>query len=75
MESAMTITGVGFSGQSQNNGMVFGKLKDWDLRKRPDLKAKGCRGKGHDGLFKNPQRHGVCLLTAGCSRTGHVHGI
>ncbi|PKN03995.1 MAG: hydrophobe/amphiphile efflux-1 family RND transporter, partial [Deltaproteobacteria bacterium HGW-Deltaproteobacteria-9] len=45
MESAMTITGVGFSGQSQNNGMVFGKLKDWDLRKRPDLKAKAVAGR------------------------------
>lgn len=38
--TTLTITGVSFSGRSQNNGMVMIKLKDWDLRKRNDLKAK-----------------------------------
>jgi hydrophobe/amphiphile efflux-1 (HAE1) family protein len=37
--TTLTITGVGFSGRSQNNGMVMIKLKDWDLRGRKDLKA------------------------------------
>ncbi len=37
--STMTMAGVSFSGRSQNNGMVFIKLKDWALRDRPDLKA------------------------------------
>jgi The (Largely Gram-negative Bacterial) Hydrophobe/Amphiphile Efflux-1 (HAE1) Family len=40
VEMVMTITGVGFSGRAQNNGMVFIRLKDWNLRNRPDLKAK-----------------------------------
>src|SRR5512139_3463850 len=55
VESCMTITGFGFSGRSQTNGMVFIKLKDWHLRNRsifirlkdwilrrnrPDLKVK-----------------------------------
>ncbi|HOW35196.1 MAG TPA: efflux RND transporter permease subunit [Candidatus Omnitrophota bacterium] len=39
-ETVMAITGVGFSGRGQNNGMVFIKLKDWDLRQREDLEAK-----------------------------------
>ena len=34
VESCMTITGFGFSGRAQTNGMVFIKLKDWDLRNR-----------------------------------------
>jgi len=38
--SCMTIRGFGFSGRAQNNGMVFVKLKDWDLRDRDDLKVK-----------------------------------
>jgi HAE1 family hydrophobic/amphiphilic exporter-1 len=38
--SALTIRGFGFSGRAQNNGMVFVKLKDWDLRDREDLKVK-----------------------------------
>ena len=38
--SCMTIAGMGFSGRAQNNGMVFVKLKDWELRHRKDAKAK-----------------------------------
>jgi len=37
--TTLTITGIGFSGRSQNNCMVMIKLKDWDLRDRKDLKA------------------------------------
>jgi len=32
VESSLTISGIGFSGRAQNNGMVFAKLKDWKLR-------------------------------------------
>ena len=41
----MTISGIGFSGRAQNNGMVFIKLKDWKLRNRADLKAKAVAGR------------------------------
>jgi len=40
VESTMVLTGIGFSGRAQNSGMVFIKLKDWDLRDRDELKAK-----------------------------------
>jgi hydrophobe/amphiphile efflux-1 (HAE1) family protein len=40
VESCMVISGISFSGRAQNNGLVFIKLKDWELRDRPDLKAK-----------------------------------
>ncbi len=40
VESCMTISGIGFSGRAQTNGLVFVKLKDWHLRNRPDLKVK-----------------------------------
>ena len=45
VESCLTISGMGFSGRSQNNGMVFAKLKDWKLRDRPDLRAKAIAGR------------------------------
>src|SRR5512137_57977 len=45
VDSCMTITGMGFSGRSQNNGMVFVKLKDWKLRNRADLKDKAVAGR------------------------------
>jgi hydrophobe/amphiphile efflux-1 (HAE1) family protein len=40
VESCMTVSGVGFSGRAQTNGLIFIKLKDWHLRNRADLKAK-----------------------------------
>ena len=45
VESCMTITGMGFSGRAQNNGMVFAKLKDWKLRDRPDLRVEAIAGR------------------------------
>jgi len=48
--STMVLTGVGFSGRAQNNGMVFIKLKDWKLRDRPDLKAKAIAGRAMGAL-------------------------
>ena len=50
VESCMTISGMGFSGRGQNNGMVFVKLKDWKLRDRKDLKAKAIAGRATAAL-------------------------
>jgi len=50
VETTLTITGVGFSGRAQNNGMVFIKLKDWELRDRKDLKAKAIAGRAMKAL-------------------------
>lgn len=40
VESVMTVSGIGFSGRSQTNGIVFVKLKDWHLRGTSSLKVK-----------------------------------
>jgi HAE1 family hydrophobic/amphiphilic exporter-1 len=45
VQSCMTIAGAGFAGRGQNNGMIFVKLKDWDLRNRPELRAKAVAGR------------------------------
>ena len=39
VESIMTVAGFSFSGQGQNAGLAFAKLRDWKLRERPDLRA------------------------------------
>ena len=52
VESCMTLSGMGFSGRGQNNGMVFVKLKDWKLRNRGDLKAKAIAGRAMGALFQ-----------------------
>jgi HAE1 family hydrophobic/amphiphilic exporter-1 len=37
--SVFTIAGRGFAGVAQNSGFAFIKLRDWELRNRPDLKV------------------------------------
>ena len=38
IESILTISGMNQAGRGQNTGMAFIKLKDWDLRKKEELK-------------------------------------
>ena len=45
VESVMTIAGYSFGGQGQNVGLGFVRLKDWDLRQRPDLKVEAIAGR------------------------------
>jgi multidrug efflux pump len=45
VKSMFTVAGFSFAGRGQNMGMAFIMLKDWDERKRPDLKVKGVVGK------------------------------
>jgi len=45
VESCMTASGTSFSARGQNTGMSFVKLKDWELRDRPDLKVGAVAGR------------------------------
>jgi hydrophobe/amphiphile efflux-1 (HAE1) family protein len=45
VESIFTVSGVSFSGRGQNAGLAFVKLRDWDLRSRPDLKVGAVAGR------------------------------
>ena len=45
VESVMLVSGRNFSGRGQNAGMSFIKLKDWNLRQRPDLKVTAIAGR------------------------------
>ena len=45
VDTVMTICGTSFSGRGQNSGMAFVKLKDWELRTRPELKVTAIAGR------------------------------
>ncbi|MBW2177729.1 MAG: efflux RND transporter permease subunit [Deltaproteobacteria bacterium] len=45
VDSFMSVSGVSFGGQAQNMGLGFARLKDWKLRKRPDLKVEAIAGR------------------------------
>ncbi|MBI5444156.1 MAG: efflux RND transporter permease subunit [Deltaproteobacteria bacterium] len=52
VESCMTISGMGFAGRGQNQGLVFVKLKDWELRKKPELKAQAVANRAMGAFAK-----------------------
>ena len=45
VKSIFAVAGFSFAGRGQNNGLAFVMLKDWSLRKRPDLKVTAVAGK------------------------------
>ena len=50
VESVFSVAGFSFAGNGQNNAMAFVKLKDWNLRDRPDLRAEALAGRAM-GIF------------------------
>ena len=40
VEASTAVVGFGFAGRGQNQAISFVKLRDWDLRDRPDLRVK-----------------------------------
>jgi len=52
VESVFTVAGFSYAGRGQNTGMAWVKLKDWDLRKRPDLRVGAVAGKAM-GVFSH----------------------
>ncbi len=50
--STMTVTGIGFSGRGQNQGMVFVRLKDWELRDGSDLRVKAIAARATAAFVK-----------------------
>ncbi|MBU1171593.1 MAG: efflux RND transporter permease subunit [Proteobacteria bacterium] len=50
VKSLFTVAGFSFAGRGQNTGIAFVQLRDWDLRTRPDLKAKAVAGKAMGAL-------------------------
>ena len=45
VEACMTVAGISLGGRGQNVGLAFAKLKDWELRDRPDLKVEALAGR------------------------------
>ena len=45
VEAVITVAGFSFAGRGQNMGLAFVRLKDWKLRKSPDLKAPAVAGR------------------------------
>ncbi|MGE5190134.1 MAG: efflux RND transporter permease subunit, partial [Gemmatimonadota bacterium] len=44
VDSLLTVAGFSFGGRGQNMGFMFVKLRDWDRRQSPNLRAKAVAG-------------------------------
>src|SRR5512136_1181897 len=51
VEGVITVAGFSFAGRGQNMGLAFVGLKDWHLRKTPDLKAKAVSSPAMGAFF------------------------
>jgi len=45
VDAVITVAGFSFAGRGQNMGIAFVRLKDWKLRRTPDLKAPAVAGR------------------------------
>ena len=66
----MTISGFSFAGRGQNMGMAFVMLKDWKLRKSPELRAPAVARRAMGAFSRYRDGHGVRLRAAAGRRTG-----
>ena len=52
VESCFTVSGMTLAGEGQNGGLAFVKLKDWNLRNRPELKVDAVAGRAMGSFLK-----------------------
>ncbi len=52
VETIIAVAGFSFAGRGQNMGLAFVRLKDWKLRKSPDLKAQAVAGRAMGAFSK-----------------------
>lgn len=78
VESSMAIVGFGFSGQSQNNAMLFVKLRDWELRERPDLRSNAVIGRAMGTFFSDPRYRNAMVFAfalPAVAELGNAQGV
>ena len=75
VESCLTITGTGFSGRAQNNGLVFVKLRDWKLRERPELRAKAVAARAMQAFSKYRNALAFAFAPPAVLELGNARGV
>ena len=75
VESCLTITGTGFSGRAQNNGLVFIKLRDWKLRERPELRATAVAGRAMLAFSKYRNALAFAFAPPAVLELGNARGV
>ena len=75
VDSCFIISGAGFSGRGQNNGMVFIRLKAWELRDRSELRAKAIAERASKALAGIRNAQIFCFPPPPVTELGQAKGF
>jgi len=75
VETAMTISGFGFSGRGQNSGIAFIRLRHWDERGDPELSAKAVAGRAMAAFSKIKEATIFAVVPPAISELGNATGF
>ena len=75
VEAVFTVSGFSFSGQGQNMGMAFVRLKDFDKRKSPNLKAPAIVGRAFGHFMADPEAVIYPIMPPAVTSLGNSSGF
>jgi multidrug efflux pump len=75
VEGAITIAGFSFAGRGQNMGLAFVRLKDWKLRKTPNLKAAAIAGRAMGAFSKIKDGMAFAISPPAVMELGQANGF
>ncbi len=75
VKSFANISGVSFSGQGQNVGLGFVKLKDWKYRQRPSLRASAVAARAMRAFFRIKGARVYCFPPPAIIELGNARGF
>ncbi len=75
VQSVLTVVGFGFSGRAQNNAMAFIKLRDWEERKDPRLRAKAVAGRAMGAFSQIRQALVFAVQPPAVNELGNARGV
>ena len=75
MEGMFGVLGFSFSGNGQNQVLVFVKLKDWDERKRPDQRVKAIQGRAMAEFMQYKDAFAFAFVPPAALELGNATGF
>ncbi len=75
VEGVITIAGFSFAGRGQNMGLAFVKLKDWQERKSPGMKADAIAGRAMGAFAKIKDGMAFAISPPAVAELGQANGF
>jgi multidrug efflux pump len=75
VDSVLTVAGVSFAGRGQNMGLAFVRLKDWKLRKTPELRSPAIAARAMAGFSKIKDGMAFAISPPAVVELGQANGF